>query len=144
MAKRTTKRASKKEYTLAEFKAWLEGIEELQPNNWAPDAGQWKVIRDKLMNIIEEEPAPVEVVNNPIPAGPIPRNSAMPMPAMPATPPPAVSSLPPVGMPEPNLTPAAQAALSGKLPTEMMPSADGKVKTPDIDTADGNYGSSFE
>lgn len=146
MAKRTTKRTSKKEYTLAEFKAWLEGIEELQPANWAPDANQWKTIRDKLMNIVEEvSEAPATVQTMAPPPGPIPREPV-------SWPQPAPAPASPMAMPSgsaladvtPEMTPAAAAALSGKLPSEMVPSSDGKVKTPNIDTADGNYGSSFE
>lgn len=146
MAKRSTKRASKKEYTLSEFKAWLEGIEELQPNDWAPTADQWKTIRDKMMNIVEdvvEIPAPVPPVNVP-PAGPIYREPAFQAPMPPTALPPAESSLAPVVVPDAEMTPAARAALTGKLPSEMVPSADGKVKTPNIDTSSGDYGSSFE
>lgn len=140
MAKRTTKRQSKKEYTLAEFKAWLEGIEELQPANWAPDSNQWKTIRDKLMNIVEEEVVVETHTPAPAPQQPVYRQPQMPAPA-PMAPPPQGSALPAV---EPEMTPAAAAAVAGHLPAEMVPSADGKVKTPNIDTSSGDYGSSFE
>lgn len=148
MAKRTTKKQSKKEYTLAEFKAWLEGIEELQPNNWAPDAGQWKTIRDKMMNIVEEEV--VAEVPAPRPA-PQPRVQLPVDPGAGWGPPPApvgpAGAQGPDGPMQSNLeiSPEAQAVLNGgKLPTEMAPGPDGKVHTPNIDTSDGNYQTSFE
>lgn len=43
----------KKKQTLAEFRAWLRGVEELQPEAWAPDATQWNLIREKINNISE-------------------------------------------------------------------------------------------
>lgn len=43
----------KKKQTLAEFRAWLSGVEELQPEGWAPDATQWVLIRDKIACISE-------------------------------------------------------------------------------------------
>lgn len=139
MAKRATKRQSKKEYTLTEFKAWLEGIEEMQEANWAPSTAQWQKIRDKIMSIVEEEVV-VEVPAAPQrPVAPPPVQMPQMAPQVPVTPPPLQTALP-----VPEMSPAASAALKGNLPTEMITSADGgKSKTPDIDTADGNYGSSF-
>lgn len=37
--------------TLNEFKFWLEGVEEMQPENWTPDARQWARIREKINTI---------------------------------------------------------------------------------------------
>lgn len=48
--------AAKKEITLAEFRAWLEGVEELQTKSWSPDAKQWKLIRAKIKTITVEQP----------------------------------------------------------------------------------------
>ena len=48
MARKRTKKQ-----TLSEFRAWLSGVEELQPADWAPDATQWKLIREKIDNIAE-------------------------------------------------------------------------------------------
>lgn len=135
-----------KKYTLSEFKAWLDGIEEIQPATWSPDATQWKMIRDKINGIVEEVievevpvPAPQVAPAPQIPQGPIPRNAA---PAVDNgwTPPAAPAFAPS----EPTLTSAAKAALAGNtLPPELMPDASGKVKTPDINTSDGNFTSSF-
>lgn len=142
MAKRTTKRQSKKQYTLSEFKAWLEGIEELQPADWAPDATQWKTIRNKLLNIVE--PEPVEYAEPQEPAY-VPSHIPPQQPFQPPQPGGfGQSALASPEIPD-SITPAAQAALSGKLPSEMVPStATGNLKTPDIDTSDGSYVASFE
>lgn len=48
-------------YTVEQFKAWLDGIEEMQPKNWAPDAEQWKTIRKKI-NTLRDAPATVPSV----------------------------------------------------------------------------------
>jgi len=48
--------AKKKKQTLKEFKAWLEGVEELQDDDWSPKYEQWVLIRDKINGIIEEKP----------------------------------------------------------------------------------------
>jgi hypothetical protein len=57
MAKKAPK--ATKKMTLQEFKAWLEGIEEVQPANWHPTIDQWKLIRDRIEHIvIAETPAP--------------------------------------------------------------------------------------
>lgn len=34
--------------SLEKFKAWLEGVEEMQPEDWHPDAVQWRKIREKI------------------------------------------------------------------------------------------------
>lgn len=41
--------------TVKEFKAWLEGIEQVQDKKWVPNAKQWKLIRDKINSISEVE-----------------------------------------------------------------------------------------
>jgi hypothetical protein len=140
------KPTTKKYYTLSEFKAWLEGVEELQPANWSPDTTQWKLIRDRLFSIVEEPPQQhvVEHQNHAqyYPEAPVP--TRMPQPEYV---PPANAWVPPPSAVAPMVeaTPAAQALLSGKkLPSSMVPDASGKLKTPDVDTSDGNYGSSFE
>lgn len=143
-----------KKYTLAEFKAWLEGIEEIQPNDWHPDLTQWRMIRDKIGAI--QEPTKQSPVVTPAPTfSPPPRlpnnvSYEVPngVPVIPQHPP--QSSLGLTAPAEPNIemTPAAKAALAGKLPPEMATSSMGetpkvKIKTPNIDTRDGNYASNF-
>jgi len=133
------KKATKK-YTLNEFKAWLEGIEEIQPNDWSPDASQWEMIRSKIIAIVPE------VIEKKVSVAP--KETVRPMPQFP----PQGMGLPDAQMgmaagsslPAPEMTPAAKAALSGNLPKEMVTTPDGgKGSTPNIDTSDGNYDSSF-
>lgn len=42
-----------KTISLGKFKAWLEGVEEMQDEGWTPSEIQWKKIRDKI-ELIEE------------------------------------------------------------------------------------------
>lgn len=59
-----------KKRTFSEFMAWLEGVEAMQGNEWAPDAKQWKAIRDMLDHVIPDEvEVQVEVPTQPAPAG---------------------------------------------------------------------------
>ena len=53
-------KAKNKEVSLLEFQAWLEGVEELQAKDWSPDSTQWKLIRNKIKNIIIPEPVVAE------------------------------------------------------------------------------------
>lgn len=147
-----------KKITLNEFRAWLDGVEELQPNDWSPDAKQWKLIRDKIDNIIENQPAPVAeapaqgTYNVPTPA-PAPTH----MVEAPAPTGPVVAPPPPGAVPSSALdavvevSPAARAAMSGKLPTNassappaLSAGPDGKIRTPNVDTSDGTYNSALE
>lgn len=134
----------KKKVTLKEFRAWLEGVEELQPKEWSPTAEQWKLIRAKIDSIVEEtskvvQHAPVkeEVRNSPPVAG-----------QRPPAPPPGESNLPP-GVPAfpevPSNIPAeaANITVSPEAARLMNPASDGKTKTPEIDTSDGNFNSPF-
>ncbi len=47
--------AGKKKVTLAEFHAWLEGVEEMHADDWCPEPHQWKVIRNKIKTIKEDD-----------------------------------------------------------------------------------------
>lgn len=133
----------KKKISLTEFRAWLEGVEELQPEEWHPDSDQWKLIRQKIDNIVEEKKTVERVVEQ------HPRYSPEP----PRAPTPAPVSLPPSSFGPPDggqfqpppveMTEAAKAALNGGVPKGMVPDADGKLKTPNIDTTDGDYNSGF-
>lgn len=130
---RIMKKKIKKKYTLREFKAWLSGIEEIQPDDWHPDWDQWRLIRDRMDNIvadvqekiIERE---VEVIKEiPIPV-PVPSQAAPPAPSALAPPGPPVPPVPPplipqVVLPDAGMTPAAAAALRGELPKDPMAEA---------------------
>jgi len=52
--------AKRKRITLSEFRAWLQGVEELQSGGWSPNAEQWKLIRDKIDLIVESKTQVVE------------------------------------------------------------------------------------
>jgi hypothetical protein len=142
-----------KKYTLGEFKAWLEGVEEIQPDDWHPDLTQWRMIREKIAAIVEPPKKP----SRPPPAAMPPR--VTPPPQAPVMQPPPqlhpsnLSAITgdtgaPIG--DVDMTPAAKAAMQGKLPASAtaqpnMAGADtsNRVKTPNIDTMDGSYDSSF-
>lgn len=69
--------------SLAFFKAWLEGVEEMQGEDWTPNAEQWRRIREKLM-AIEDTPTTREV-NLPSPAfyqNPVPQATSAFMPPL--------------------------------------------------------------
>jgi len=63
MATKPTKRKKSEEggISLLEFRAWLQGIEEMQDDTWAPNTEQWKKIKAKIADIVEEE---IEVPTN--------------------------------------------------------------------------------
>lgn len=171
-AKKQYNRKTKK-ITLAEFRAWLEGVEELQPKSWVPDAAQWKLIRNKIKCIVEPEPEqgepPVTSAleqmqrspNTPLPPAP-PARRRVPVPE--PTPQPGGWESIGLGGPDVPRGPTGPSALDGldskpatppppgppgKLPTSSVPlqSPDGTVtpgtKTPDIDTSDGTFESQF-
>lgn len=128
-----------KKYTLAEFKAWLEGVEEIQENDWYPNLSQWKMIRERIGAIVEPPPiikqVPVEPTRQHVPMRPRPEHVAVP-----TTLPVVTGDTIPVA---PDMTPAAKAALMGKLPNEIATDPTHGSKTPNIDTMSGNYESTF-
>lgn len=156
----TKKKAGrKKKIPLAEFRAWLEGVEELQPDGWSPDKTQWALIRDKIDCIIIPEPAPQQATQHapqrqpqymgggitPPPQHGLPPGVMPPppvpggVPVAPGVPPGAmVSQTPPPGVDgapgAPNVPLPAQGPVPGVAPT---------IKTPDIDTTNGGFNSSF-
>lgn len=77
MAKKKTKKIS-----LIEFKAWLDGIEEMQPEGWSPNAEQWKTIRNKfdLIEIPKEKKVNNQSQIAPAPTRPLPRRPSIPAP----------------------------------------------------------------
>ena len=132
--------AKTKEVTLSEFKAWLEGVEELQEKTWTPDGKQWRLIRAKIKNIIEPEPVVAAVQPQPVATGgyqPV-QSSLAPMAPPTHTPPPGIPQMPmaPSSFPEDVVVgPPSENA-------KKMFTGDTR-KTPDIDTSDGNVSSSF-
>ena len=142
------KKKSTKKITLSEFRAWLSGVEEMQKLDWFPSAEQWQTIRDKI-NLIEEqktqnfnqgmsrqEPArPVDNTSNFNRHPDVNRfgDSYLPGPEQ--------------LMPNIQMTPELQAKY---LEIQKNPSLPGlsqggdRIKTPDIDTGNGLFSSSFE
>lgn len=127
-------RKKRQKQSLKEFKAWLQGVEELQPNTWSPDVDQWHLIRDKILNIAEEEPiivpAAAAVIPQPARYHPtqtheIPLHGNM-------TAPPQVGGVP-----------MSSVEMSDSAKRMLKSTADGPAKTPHIDTSDGNVNSSF-
>ena len=88
------KRKTAKKQTLAEFRAWLEGVEEISGANWVPDKDQWKLIRDRIDKITEPEPEKVIVEKT----AAAPAAAAAPR-AAGATPPPS-AFIPPAPVPQ--------------------------------------------
>ncbi len=127
-----------KKQSLAEFHAWLEGVEELQPEGWAPNAVQWKLIRNKIDGIKEtivekvvEQQAQAETNITRNPANPYPGAQARLMPSQ-------LIQAPPVegGVPTGQVTMSSEAK-------QMFNANGGKTKTPDTDASDGNVVSGF-
>lgn len=125
----------KQKQTLREFRAWLEGVEELQPDNWAPNREQWARIRARIDGIKEEVAQAAEPTreSKPVPA----QNPVYQQPPTTILPPASMIPPPVGGIPagEVEMTPAARQMLN--------PGAGAKAKTPDIDTSDGNVESTF-
>lgn len=145
-----TKRAKKQ--TLAEFRAWLAGVEELQPADWAPDATQWALIRDKINHVIEPKASTadsdmlqklIESMGNGTTAG----NNVAPRPpqgnpyaqAHIPTPPPVAGGIP-EGPVEVAPAAAPYAAPAAAVPANTI---DIESAAKPVDTGDGNYNSGF-
>jgi hypothetical protein len=123
----TTKRKRKpsiKKQTIAEFRAWIEGVEELQPEDWSPDASQWVLIRNRIDKIIEGD----------VPLRPnlVPRYPNNPQGFIPPAPP--AGGIPAVAPENTDISDAAAKLLKGG--TKENP-----AKTPEI--TDGNFNSPF-
>ena len=142
----------KKKQTLAEFRAWLDGVEELQPETWSPDATQWGLIREKINNITEPKPDAAthkllqELLNgigkdtntnfNVMPS----RGDPYAMTSNAHLPPPPQAQGVPAGPVD--MTPAA----ARQVPVTLTPAPEldlSAVPPANLDTADGNYNSGF-
>lgn len=56
-ARRVTKKNTEEAIDIETFKAWLQGVEDMQDAGWIPSAEQWKKIRAKInMIVVELEP----------------------------------------------------------------------------------------
>ncbi len=117
--------------TVKEFKMWLEGVEEMQEENWTPDARQWTRIREKINNIAEVDGGPTYSLP--------PRPQAVREVEQPVYNQPALRAIPagPSMMPPRMVAPSQ---LRGPIATG---SGQTPVKTPDVDTQSKPYESSF-
>ncbi len=129
----------KKKQTLAEFRAWLSGVEELQPDDWAPNATQWRLIRDKINNVIEPKAAMDEATIQKLLAG-------INKPANNFGAPPQHGNPYPVGggVPVGDVVDTQTHAKEQPVILKSAPEIDiaGAAK-PNLDTSDGNYNSGF-
>lgn len=116
--------------TIKEFKMWLQGVEEMQSDDWCPNPIQWKKIRDKITELADA-PTPVQ------PAQTLIRGAASPVEFHR---PPEFAG-PPV-MAAPSALPMAQR--DHFIPPPVLSSNPHQpVKTPMIDTSNGNYNPAF-
>lgn len=113
--------------TIKEFQMWLAGVEEMQPDGWSPDNRQWNRIREKI-NQLEAAPAPVvqQVVQQQVP---VYREEPM----VPLQPQYSAPGLHPRAAPPP-----PNNALFANADMNSVP-----VRTPNVDTSNGNYESAF-
>lgn len=132
--------SDKNTITIKEFRMWLQGVEEMQDAAWVPNPMQWRRIREKIDTIVDAEPV--------APAG----HQPTPQPVSYGYP------VPPTGIPLGNDIPV-QAGPSGLAVTPRLPPMPASpppgglfatpeaptipVRTPNIDTTNGNYQSSF-
>lgn len=124
MTEKTNKtiKQSKKKISMLEFRAWLQGVEELQPQDWTPNSDQWKLIRKKI-DTIDVSVSISDNTNNVIRNRIVNNDNVLPF-----IPP------PPVAGGVPNLP------IVGGIPGM---SSDGTFKTPNIDTTTGYNNSTF-
>lgn len=124
---------SDKKITIAEFRCWLEGVEEMQDEAWVPSPTQWKRIRDKL-NTIDDTPPPAPApvaVQHTLPT--VWRSPEVEAPIQ-------IAPSAMVGLPVPR-APAQHTPLTGPFANPDVPQM--PVRTPTIDTSNGNYQSTF-
>lgn len=127
--------------TISEFRAKLEGIEMFQPEDWSPDADQWRLIREMINKVVEEVvevEKPVMMAQPPsmLPPNPKPGGSS----GLDMTPPPPM----PVATSSTGMTPEQLANLPlselKKLQEAKTAGATaGGTKTPAVDTSTRPY-----
>ena len=128
--------------TVKEFRMWLQGVEEMQDPAWVPNPTQWARIREKINTITEEQEA--------VHAAPVQQYQ------QPVIPPSVNYPVPPTGVPLGNDVPGIPAGPSSFQQRPWVPPAppagglfatpespNMPVRTPNIDTTDGTYQSSF-
>lgn len=122
-----------KQLTVKEFKMWLDGVREMQPDGWVPDARQWTRILEKIDDIQDVAPNTPRHTNYNQPNYPV-DNRMVIQPEQ----------------PQPMQFSSAPSGLGGAAPVMMntaAPIATGNehipVRTPNIDTSSGSYDPAF-
>ena len=121
--------------TIKEFRMWLQGVEEMQDTAWVPNPTQWQRIREKINSIGEEVAVQASVQLMP------PQQIAPPV----STP----GNDYPVRMATPGLLSVVPSSPSmpvsgpshGLFATPETPQM--PIRTPNIDTTNGQYQSTF-
>ena len=117
-----------KQISIKDFKMWLQGVEEMQDENWTPSPSQWKRIREKIDSINDNvgNQQSKFTTNTPnIPNVPQPQFNNFPV--------------PPSNIPLPS-----QHSSVPVNPLFGSPETGIPTKTPNVDTTDGKpYKSSF-
>lgn len=113
--------------SMKDFRMWLQGVEEMQPEDWVPDARQWARIREKIDSVDD----------GPVSVSPTSKPQSYPAYANHQPTPPAVPSGPSMMPPAPRASASPQ-TLNGPFANGSIP-----VRTPDVDTSGGKYESSF-
>lgn len=134
-AKAASGSTTNKKLTLNEFRAWLSGVEEMQPDDWSPDRTQWRRIRAKIEEIVDNAHGSVRTANE------VSFGDDAPRPARPSGP----SLLTPAAMAVPAAPPASFVATNDMALKGQGSISGPRVKTPNIDTSGGQgYTSSLE
>lgn len=144
--------ATENKQTVKQFKAWIEGVEEMQKADWHPSKEQWAKIRDKI-DALGEEPYPSSTpLDGPLRAelelGPSHGTGRMMAPA--TTSALANAEIVDTGVDEHTPVPEVpmeEPVTSVNALTPEMTTLDGKPvvksKTPNIDTSDKDYSSPY-
>lgn len=123
--------------SLEQFKAWLSGVEEMQEDGWVPNSTQWRRIRQKIDEVVEN--------SRPFNAGAAGAPVVSDQPARIVQPsgPSAFSNVPSVNMT--GAAPAPPPHISFVATTDMTRDGSGaRIKTPNVDTSQQPYQSSLE
>ena len=132
--------------TIAQFKAWIEGVEEMQKSDWHPSKSQWEKIRAKIDALVESVTTRRHSPSG-IPVPSIPQAMEIPAP---------IGALDTVEIVDTGVENTSvpkrmpeKAPLTGvNALTKETVGVDGqpvlKSTTPNIDTSKGNYDSPFE
>lgn len=116
--------------TIKEFKMWLRGVEEMQPDGWSPSQQQWTRIREKIDSIEEGSIPPQQQViyRDPVVQQPVYQQPQQVVHAQPGL----------TAQRGAVLAPLPNNSLFGNADSPAIP-----VKTPNVDTSTGGYEPAF-